>query len=218
MSVTPVARYSYRYGRLIEIRSSDELVPIDFHDTFVRVLSPCHEGDAVAELMDSESTQPFLAERKALMLERSSIRQPLPLTMVVSGDQPDRTEHIECHALPIVGNHDHGFLLRCKFELNDGFTCVRVISVLDQFENCQPGVAYQLVAEQLQHPRPWPKWFAEFAQNAVTHWCVLSGLTAALSDSRNAPDFLLVSSVATITDLYFSRHLCCSHLSGSKPY
>ena len=139
----------YRYWRLVKILSSDQLVPVDFHDTFVRILSPRHQGDAVSELVGSEPAQSLLTERKALMFGCSSVGQALPLTMVVPRDQPDRPEYIERHALPVVGNDDHGLLVRYKIELNDGFIRVRVISVLDQLEDCQPCAANQLVAKQL---------------------------------------------------------------------
>ena len=57
----------YRDRRLVQIWLSNQLVPVDVHDAFVRVLCPRHQDDAIPELVDRESTQPFFSEWKPLM-------------------------------------------------------------------------------------------------------------------------------------------------------
>ena len=61
----------YRDGRLIQKWLDDQLVPIDFYDTLICILSSRYEVYVVSELVDSESAQTLLAERKTLMLCRS---------------------------------------------------------------------------------------------------------------------------------------------------
>ena len=100
---------------------------------------------------------------------RPSIRQSLPLTMIVPRHQPDRPEHVERHALTVVGHGDGRSLVRVEIQANDDFVRVCIIGILDQLEDRQPGTADQLVTEKLQHPGPRPERLARFTQDAVAH-------------------------------------------------
>ena len=91
------------------------------------------------------------------MPRRSVISEPLPSTMIVSQHKPHRPEHIECHSLAVVVDGNRGIFCRSKIEGNDYLVRIRVVRILDQFEDSQTRVSDQLFAEQLQYPGPRPK-------------------------------------------------------------
>ena len=85
-------------------------------------------------------------------------------------------------ALAVVGHGDGRLSRRIEIEANDDLARVRIVGVLDQLEDRQPGAADQLVAKQLQDPGPWPEGLAQAA--ALGH----SGPSGASFMLRRSPD------------------------------
>ena len=138
-----------RHGRLIQEGLRDQLVPVDVHDAFVAVESPCGERDAVAKLVDGEASESLLAERKPVMAGRTPPALPLPVPVIVPRNQPHRTEHVQGHAVAIVGHGDRRRATVPEIHAHDDLVGVCVVCVLDQLEHGQPRAADQFIAEQL---------------------------------------------------------------------
>ena len=139
---------------LVQIRLRDEVVPVDIHCAFIGTCSPCDESDPIAKFVDGESAESFFAQRQASEFVCPALCRPLLPTVVVARHQPDRPQQVESHALAIIGDNDGRFRVGIKVEGDDSLAGVRVVGVLDQFEDGQPRAADQLVTEQLQHPGP----------------------------------------------------------------
>ena len=99
------------YGNrsFVKIWFRNEFVPIYFHDTFFRIVSSRHKSYLISKLVDSKSTEPFFAQRQALMSCCPLIRQSLLVAIIITGSQPDRPKYIKRHAFAIIGDSN------CRF-------------------------------------------------------------------------------------------------------
>lgn len=167
-----------RHWRLVQIRSGDQFVPVDIDDALVGTRSSRHESDTFPEFVDGETTHPLFAERKPPMPGSSTVRPSLLLPMIIPRHEPDRAKRVERHALTIVGDNDRRLRPRIKIKRDNGFVGVCIVSVLDQLEDSQSRTTDQLVAEQLQHPGPWPERLTRFTQDTVVQRSVLHVLLA----------------------------------------
>lgn len=112
-------------------------------------LLPTNSAEDPPEFVRGEAAKSLFPERETLAPRRPSLRQPLPLAMIVSWYEPHRAEHVQHvqgHALAVIGHGDGRLSRRIEIEANDDLVRVRIVGVPDQLEDRQPGAADQLVA------------------------------------------------------------------------
>ena len=132
---------------LVKIGLLDQVGPVDVHDAFVEAATPRNQSDPVTQLVDSEPTHTLLAERQAPMHGRPLAGQPLLLSIVLSGSEPDRTNHVVAHALAVIRYGDPRWPAFRHVQQHSYVRRVGVVCVLHKLEYGEAIVSDQFVAQ-----------------------------------------------------------------------
>jgi hypothetical protein len=116
-----------------------------------------HHADAITEFVNREAAHALFPKRKSFVLWRAPTLCPLPLTVIVTGDEPHIPDCVQGHALAIVRDLDRRILGSQTVEHHLDVTRIRIIGVLNEFEDGKLGRTNQLVAKQLQQTGSGPK-------------------------------------------------------------
>ena len=147
---------TYPNRRIGQILLPDQSFPVYRHEALPACVESSDHVDAISQLVGREPAESLLAERKPAPPCPLQGRS-LPRAMVVPRYEPDVSDGFQRHSVAVVFDDDRRIGAPDISQGDSDHPGVRIVGVLHQLEDGEPGRADELVAEELEEARARPE-------------------------------------------------------------